>query len=49
MLAAEVRQAVEAELDMDAFAEAGETEAANREAIEGILRQLRGDEPEGDE
>ena len=49
VLAAEVRQAVEAELDMDAFAEAGETEAANREAIEGILRQLRGDEPEEDE
>jgi hypothetical protein len=49
VLAAEVRQAVEAELDMDAFAAAGETEAANREAIEGILRQLRGDELEEDE
>jgi hypothetical protein len=46
VLAAEVRQAVETELDMDAFAAAGEVEAANREAIADILRQLRGD---GDE
>jgi hypothetical protein len=45
-LAAEVRQAVEAQLDMDAFAEAGETEAENREAIEDILRQLRGENPD---
>ena len=44
VLATEVRRAVESELDMDAFAEAGKTEAANREAIEGILRQLRGEE-----
>jgi hypothetical protein len=44
VLAAEVRQAVEAELDMQAFAAAGVTEAANREAVEGILRQLRGEE-----
>lgn len=44
VLAAEVRQAVETELDMDAFAAAGEVEATNREAIEGILRQLRGDQ-----
>jgi hypothetical protein len=48
VLAQEVRQAVEAELDMVAFAEAGEAEAANREAIEGILRQLRGEDENGD-
>jgi hypothetical protein len=41
VLAAEVRQAVIAELDMAAFGEAQETEAANREAIEDILRKLR--------
>jgi hypothetical protein len=44
VLAREVRQAVEAELDMTAFEAASEVEAANREAIEGILRQLRGEE-----
>jgi hypothetical protein len=47
VLAAEVRQAVESELDMQAFAAAGRTEAVNREAIEGMLRQLRGG-PDGE-
>jgi hypothetical protein len=47
VLAAEVRQAVIAELDMAAFGEAQETEAANREAIEDILRKLR--DGDGDE
>jgi hypothetical protein len=44
VLAEEVRQAVIAELDMEAFTAAGETEAANREAIEDILRKLRGED-----
>jgi hypothetical protein len=47
VLAQEVRQAVIAELDMDAFGEAQETEAANREAIEDILRRLRGEDEDG--
>lgn len=49
VLAAEVRQAVIAELDMDAFEESSKTEAANREEIEGIIRQLRGQHGGGQE
>jgi hypothetical protein len=49
VLAAEVRQAVESELDMDAFEMASETEAANREAIEELLRGLRGDNGAGED
>jgi hypothetical protein len=44
LLAEEIRQAVETELDMEAFGSAKATEAENHEAIEGILRQLRGEE-----
>jgi hypothetical protein len=44
LLAEEIRQAVESELDMEAFGSAKTTEAENQVAIEGILRQLRGDD-----
>jgi hypothetical protein len=43
-LATEIRQAVEAELDMDAFTVAQSIEAGNREAIDDLLCGLRGDE-----
>ena len=49
VLADEVRQAVIAELDMEAFGDAQATEAVNREAIEDILRRLRGDDEDGAE
>lgn len=45
-LATEIRQAVEAELDMDAFTAAQSIEASNREAIDDLLRGLRGKETE---
>ena len=41
VLAAEVRQAVETELDMDAFRATKSTEDGNREAFERMMRQLR--------
>jgi len=47
VLASEVRQAVIAELDMEVFGVAEETEAANREAIEDILSRLRGEDENG--
>jgi hypothetical protein len=43
VLAAEVRQAVEAHLDMDAFDEALRQEGENRAAVDDLLEGLRGD------
>jgi hypothetical protein len=40
-LAAEIRQAVEAELDMDAFEAAKSAEATNREEFDEMMRRLR--------
>ena len=40
VLADEVRQAVIAELDMDAFGEAAQTEARNREAVWRVIQQI---------
>ncbi len=43
-LAAEVRQAVERELDLDALERAKSTESANRDEFDQIMRQLRREE-----
>ena len=43
-LAEEIRQAVEAELDMDALEAAKSSEADNREAFDAMMRQLREDD-----